>query len=92
MNTSVVHPSGALLLEPVNQLILNVKMVNSKEVIPITFDTPQQKLRGVYRGHGLNSLLKLFVSEMLDCGSQTPVQYGKFVAMVTSNYIRVVCK
>lgn len=48
MNTSVVHSSGALLLEPINQLVLGVKMVNSEEVIPITAHTPQKELQGMY--------------------------------------------
>ena len=48
MNTSVVHQSGALLLEPVNQLVFNVKMMNTKEAIPITFDTPPDKVKGIF--------------------------------------------
>ena len=46
MNTSVVHSSGALLLEPPNQLIFSVKTVNNKDPIPITFNTPQEKVAG----------------------------------------------
>ena len=46
MNTSVVGPNGALLLEPDKQLVLSVKMANSKEPIPISFDTPKEKIQG----------------------------------------------
>ena len=44
MNTSSVHSTGALLLEPMNQLVIEVKMVH-KAAIPLTYDTPAEKLK-----------------------------------------------
>ena len=46
MNTSLLHPSGALLLEPVTRVVLEVKMANRAEPVPITFDTPADKVKG----------------------------------------------
>lgn len=51
MNTSVVGPNGALLLEPDKQLVLNVKMVGSEEPIPISLDTSQEKIQGIHSKH-----------------------------------------
>ena len=45
MNTSLLHPSGALLLEPMGQVIIEVKMTN-KDPISITYDTPADKVKG----------------------------------------------
>ena len=44
MNTSSVHSTGALLLEPMNQLVIEVKMVH-KAAIPLTYETPAEKLK-----------------------------------------------
>lgn len=46
MNTSVLHPSGALLLEPIGQVVFEVKMANLKDPIPISYDTPADKIKG----------------------------------------------
>ena len=46
MNTSVLHLSGALLLEPIGQVVIEVKMPKNKESIPITYDTPADKIKG----------------------------------------------
>jgi hypothetical protein len=48
MNTSLLHPSGALLLEPLGQVVIEVKMANSKQTIPITCDTPADKIKGQF--------------------------------------------
>jgi len=42
MNTSLVHTTGALLLEPMNQLMIDVKMQH-KAHIPLTYNTPANK-------------------------------------------------
>ncbi len=47
MNTSAVHCSGALLLEPINHFMLSVKMTGGREPIAIRYDTPMEKLKGV---------------------------------------------
>lgn len=52
MNTSLLHPSGALLLEPIGQVVIEVKMVN-KDPIPITYDTPANKIKGWLSTYGV---------------------------------------
>ena len=47
MNSSMVHCSGALLLEPMNQFMLSVKMANRDNPIPITSNTPAKKINGM---------------------------------------------
>ena len=54
MNTSILHSTGALLLEPINQMVIEVKLAN-KEPIPISYDTPADKVKG-------QSQLVLFVN------------------------------
>ena len=44
MNTGLVHSTGALLLEPMNQMVIEVKLQH-KAPIPLTFNTPAEKLR-----------------------------------------------
>lgn len=46
MNTSTVHSSGALLLEPTNQLVIELKLL-LKEPIPLTYNTPVEKIKGM---------------------------------------------
>ena len=46
MNTSVVHSSGALLLEPLNQLVIEVKVHGVRDALPIRYDTPTDRLKG----------------------------------------------
>ncbi len=44
MNTGAMHSSGALLLEPVNHLMLTTKVTDRGDPIPL--NTPLNKIRG----------------------------------------------
>ena len=46
MNTSSVHTTGALLLEPMNlHLVIEVRRL-PKEPVPLAYDTPAENLNG----------------------------------------------
>lgn len=63
MNTSVLHPSGALLLEPIGQVVIEVKMSQNKDPIPITYDTPADKIKGqLYVGWLTLFMLMMYMS------------------------------
>ena len=59
MNTSLVHPSGALLLEPLGQVVIEVKLTNGKEAVPITYDTPAEKIKGQLNSKHCSVCLKI---------------------------------
>lgn len=47
MNTGAMHSSGALLLEPVNHLMLTAKVTDHGDPISLHYqDTPLNKIRG----------------------------------------------
>lgn len=75
MNTSSVHCSGALLLEPVNQLVLEVKLQN-KEPFPLTFDTPAEKLQELLTPTAPSDVFPAMEGGMEDQGMVFPEDAG----------------
>lgn len=43
MNTGSLHSSGALMLEPMSQLVIEVQL-RGKDPVPISYDTPARAI------------------------------------------------
>ena len=70
MNTSVLHPSGALLLEPIGQVVIEVKMSQNKDPIPITYDTPADKIKGQLYSMYVGRLTLFMLMMCMSCFSE----------------------